>query len=280
MNELQASSFPELAALESSAVRMEFSCGDGTMVWRRWGTGRPLVLLHGGGGAWNHWVRNIEALAAVRSVWVPDLPGFGESAREGGDADALPDTVESGMQAAFGGEACDLAGFSFGGIVAGFLAARLPRRVRRLVLVGTSALGLSSGPRVELRSWRNLIDPAEREAAHRHNLQALMLHDSGSVDGLALALQAQNAARDRMRSRKIARTDALARELPTLRCPFFGIWGAEDVLYKSRHDELRAILKTAPDFRELVFIAGAGHWVQYERAAQFNATLLRMLAAD
>lgn len=274
--------FPELAALDAAATRMEIPCGDGTMVWRRWGEGPPLILLHGGGGAWNHWVRNINALSAVRSVWVPDLPGFGESAvpPEGGDADTLPGYVESGARAAFGDAPCDLVGFSFGGMVAGFLAARMPQRVRRLVLVGTPGMGLSSKVVVDLRSWRRLADPAEREAAHRHNLLQLMLHDAASLDALALALQAENTARDRLKDRKVAFSNALAREMPQIRCPLHGIWGEQDALYTSRHEELRAVLATVPGFRELVFVAGGGHWVQYERAAQFNRTLLRMLGTD
>lgn len=282
MTELQTSTFPELDTLEASAVRMEIPCGDGTMVWRRWGSGRPLVLLHGGGGAWNHWIRNIGALAAERSVWVPDLPGFGESAllAEGGDADTLIGAVEDGARAAFGEEACDIVGFSFGGMAAGFLAASLPARVRRLVLVGTPGMGLSSRSQVELRSWRKLTDPAEREAAHRYNLKAMMLHDAASIDDLALALQVQNTLRERFKYRRVAYTDALARELPKVNCSVYGIWGAEDVLFKSSQDELRAILKISPGFRELEFIAGGGHWIQYERAEQFNRALLRVLAAD
>ncbi|HJS87839.1 MAG TPA: alpha/beta fold hydrolase, partial [Acetobacteraceae bacterium] len=47
------------------------------MVWRLWGSGLPLVLLHGGTGSWRHWVRNIEAFADHRLVVCADLPGLG-----------------------------------------------------------------------------------------------------------------------------------------------------------------------------------------------------------
>ena len=34
-------------------------CGQGNLIWREWGEKkvekRPLILLHGGSGAWNHW---------------------------------------------------------------------------------------------------------------------------------------------------------------------------------------------------------------------------------
>ncbi len=268
-----------LADLEKTASRTESPCGEGTLVARRWGAGPPIVLLHGGGGSWTHWVRNIPVLAATRSVWVPDLPGFGESALplDGSDADAMTEPVESAIRQAFGDEACDMVGFSFGGMVAGFIAASHPQRVRRLVLVGTPGLGVTPESELPFISWRKLTDPAQRTAAHRHNLNVLMLHHAASIDDVAVALHAANTARDRTKGRKLAFTDTLAHALQRVSCPVYGIWGEEDVLYRSRHDRLRAALK-APDCRELTFIAGAGHWVQYERAASFNETLLRMLA--
>ena len=38
--------------IAAEAERVETPCGDGTLVWRRWGSGPPLVLLHGGYGSW------------------------------------------------------------------------------------------------------------------------------------------------------------------------------------------------------------------------------------
>jgi len=90
------------------------------MVWRTWGQGPPLVLLHGARGSWTHWLRNIPALAERFSVIVPDMPGFGYS-----DAPPEPHTVEVLAAAVVRGlgavtsAAIRLVGFSFGGIVAG-----------------------------------------------------------------------------------------------------------------------------------------------------------------
>ena len=62
--------FDEVDALRSRATRAETPCGDGALVWHRWGpaTGRPVVLLHGGSGSWTHWLRNIDALADAGSA--------------------------------------------------------------------------------------------------------------------------------------------------------------------------------------------------------------------
>ena len=48
--------------IASSAKREETLCGDGVMVWHVWGEGIPIILLHGGHGAWNNWCRNVEFL--------------------------------------------------------------------------------------------------------------------------------------------------------------------------------------------------------------------------
>src|SRR5690606_4509533 len=85
----------------------------------------------------------------INPDWKPtlrsDLPGSGESASPatGGDADALPEPMESALQALLGEAPVDLVGFSFGTMVATLLAAQWPQRVRRLVLSGAPALGIN-----------------------------------------------------------------------------------------------------------------------------------------
>ena len=49
------------------------------IVWRKMGKGPPLVLLHGGLGSWLHWAHVMPELAASYTLWMPDMPGFGET---------------------------------------------------------------------------------------------------------------------------------------------------------------------------------------------------------
>lgn len=277
----QALTVNDLEEIAAAAQRHEVPCGDGTMVWRSWGDGAPVVLLHGGSGSWNHWVRNLEALVAGdRQVWVPDLPGFGESARPpaGGDADALPEPVEAAMQALIGEAEVDLVGFSFGSMVAAFIAAQFPARVRRLVLCGAPALGIRPEKPLVLKAWNHLPPGPEVDAIHLENLQRLMLSRPEAVDALALAIQQANLPRDRMRMRRISRTDILLRTLPKTRCPVYGIWGELDALYLGAQNAIVPALAQASDFRGLTRIRGAGHWVQYEDARAFDAALAAALS--
>jgi pimeloyl-ACP methyl ester carboxylesterase len=272
----------EVNALQHSAERSETSCGNGTMVWRRWGPrgGKPVLLLHGGSGSWTHWVRNIEPLMRTgHDVWVPDLPGFGESAAppDGRDADVLPGWLERGLGSLFGAQAVDLVGFSLGGLVAGLWAQAVPARVARLVLVGSPGLSAELLPPLDLQRWDLLSAGPARRPAHRHNLLQLMLANEASATELAVTLHAHNVERDRLRKRRLMLTDALVPVLAALHCPLHGIWGAQDVLYRQRLPLIRQVLSSAPGFRSLDLLPEAGHWVQFEAAEAFNAALARTL---
>lgn len=274
--------------LLKTATRVETPCGAGVLVWHVWGVDKadqrlaPLVLFHGGSGSWTHWLRNIAALAGSgRRVYVPDLPGFGDSAapEKGTDADALPELMAQGLSDLLGRQACDLVGFSFGGMVAGLMAAQFPAQVARLVLVGAPGLGISPEPAFQLKAWRHLTDPLQREAVHRANLASLMLYRPEAISELALRVHIANVVRDRMKGRRLARTNALARCLPALQCPLQAIYGREDVLFRGQLAALETALQTASDFKGLTCIDEAGHWVQFERADAFNAALLAVLQA-
>ena len=278
----------EAQAILKTATRLETPCGAGTLVWHVWGqeaggqTLAPVVLFHGGSGSWTHWLRNILALVASgRRVYVPDLPGFGDSAAplHGTDADALPEPVEQGLNILLGDAACDLVGFSFGGMVAGFLAAQFPARAARVVLVGAPGLGVAPEHAVRLNAWRHLADADQRDAVHRRNLAALMLFRGEAITELALRLHVANVLRDRMKGRSLSRTDALLRALARVQCPVHAIYGTEDALYLGKMEALETALRQAGNFRGLKLIDAAGHWVQFERADAFNEALLAALNA-
>src|SRR5215831_4771929 len=88
-----------VATIEALASRRHTRAAGGSMVWRAWGEGRPLLLLHGASGSWTHWIRNILPLAEHFRVLAPDLPGFGDSDAlpEPHTAERLADGVVSGL---------------------------------------------------------------------------------------------------------------------------------------------------------------------------------------
>lgn len=102
------------------------------------GTGKPLVLLHGGLGAIEMFGENLPALARNRQVIAVDLQGHGRTA----DIDRplslqfMADDIAALIRHLELGRA-DIVGYSLGGGVALQTAARHPEVVDKLVLVST-----------------------------------------------------------------------------------------------------------------------------------------------
>jgi pimeloyl-ACP methyl ester carboxylesterase len=245
------------------------------MIWHVWGDGPPLALLHGGYGSWTHWIRNVLPLSRTFTVAAPDLPGLGESAipPEPHTAAGLASIVVEGLELVFPEFASlHIAGFSFGGVLGGHVAAQLGDRVRGFTIVGSNGLGLVRQP-TELRRLPEGASEPEGLAVARHNLAALMIADPGKIDELAVYIQAQNAPRGRVKSRRFSRADTLARALPLIKARIDGIWGERDATaYPHLDDRARALRNVQPGAR-FEIIPGAGHWVQYEAADRFNPLL-------
>ena len=259
----------------AEARRVETPCGDGHMVWHMWGDGPPLALLHGGYGSWTHWIRNVIPLSRTFTVAAPDLPGLGESTTppEPHTAEGLASIVVEGLELVFPGlPDVHIAGFSFGGVLGGHVAAQLGDRVRTFTIVGSNGLGLVRQPTALRRLPEGASEPEALTVA-RHNLAALMIADRGKIDELAVYIQAQNAPRGRVKSRRFSRADTLARALPLIKARIDGIWGERDATaYPHLDDRARALRIVQPGARFEV-ISGAGHWVQYEAADKFNPLL-------
>ena len=272
-----------VSKIESLATRKATRCGTGSMVWRVWGDARPLVLLHGASGSWTHWIRNIAPLAKRFRVIVPDLPGFGDSdlPSEPHTADVLADLVTSGLEAVMQPSMeFDMAGFSFGGIIAGLVAARMGDRVRTLVLFGPGGMGVAGAPRQPLLKIRPEMVPADIEQIHRRNLHTLMIADPLKIDELAIFLHKENLRRARFKSGNIPDSDLLLRALPAIRARIAGIYGGCDAIAGSRMDDYRLVLASVRRDLDFRVIAGVGHWVIYEAADEANALLYDMVRAN
>ncbi|WP_382162113.1 alpha/beta fold hydrolase [Hydrogenophaga sp. ANAO-22] len=266
--------------LSAQARTERVAWAGGRVCWRGFGSGSPVVLVHGGHGSWLHWVRNIEALAAQHTVWVPDLPGFGDSdAPEGEGLAALLAPALSTLDTLIGPDTpLQLVGFSFGGLVAAHLAARRPR-VRRLALLGTGGHQGARRPRGELVNWKpawRAGDATAVEQAMRHNLAMHMLSVvADDIDPLALRVHTEACVRTRFRSKEISRTGGLAAALAVYAGPTLLAWGEHDVTAEPA--AIAPVLAAPLPGARTRLVDGAGHWVQYERADAINPLLLDWL---
>jgi len=271
-----------IARLEASAELRETPCGEGHMFWRVWGKGRNLVLLHGNLGSWKHWIRNIEFLAERFRVVAGDIPGFGDS-----DLPPKPYSAESVARIVADGliemtgktDPITFAGFSLGSGVAAETAKILGSRVDKVVLVsaGKSMVGVTRNDIAPFAKWRDLPTREARDAAHRRNIEVIMLADPANIDDLALRIQSENAAQARLNINIINKSASHTHCTPGLQCGLAAIWGERDsTIGPYMHERPRWLHSHHPGARYTI-IPRAGHWCAYEAPGEFNRALLDLL---
>ena len=268
-----------VAALERDAERRTTPCGSGRVVWRLWGSGPAVVLFHGAYGSWTHWLKTIPALAQSHRVIVPDIPGFGDSDAppEPVSVDSLAAILAAGVEEIIPGQSVAFAGFSFGGQMAGGCARLLKSRTRQVILVSTSNLGVQRGAFEPNVGWRKLQTRAERDAAHRRNLEIVMFADPAGIDDQAVWIQRSNAERSQLRGRPLQPVTQLRLVLAEAGCPIALVCGAEDPRFKSSLGPIREAILAIRTDAEVIVLEGAGHWLSYEAPDRLNRALLGLL---
>ena len=273
----------QVAALLKKAQLHQTPCGNGELQWQQWSSGKagpPLILLHGGYGSWTHWIANIPELAAARTLWTVDLPGLGDSAdmRKPHTTTLSAKVLLRGLDSLLGaGSEFDLAGFSFGAMVAAQLAIQAGSRCRRLLICGAAGFG-KLHVQVDLeKPPRAGKDAEEVRGIHIANLRSLMFANTETIDDLAVYVHGANLSRARINSRPISRTDELIKCLPRIKSALTCVWGSGDATAGGSKSlsERRKLITEAQPGAEFHLLNGIGHWAMYESPAAINKFLIK-----
>lgn len=258
------------------------------------GTGPAVLMLHGGGpgaSGLSNYSRNVQALAQRYRVLVPDLPGYGKSSKGVDADDPFGDQANTmlGLLDALGIAQAHVVGNSLGGACALQMALRQPQRIGRLVLMGPGGIGISQG--APTAGLKRLLGYYAGEGPTLDKLRAFLSEDlvydgsaitedvlrerfESSIDPEVVANPPLRAPKDLEAFRKL--DFLLDARLPQLQNPTLVLWGTEDrVNPPAGALALQARLPACDVF----LFSRTGHWVQWERADQFNATVTAFLAA-
>ncbi len=259
----------------------------------------PLVLLlHGFPEYWYSWRAQLPALvAAGYRVWVPDQRGYNLSDKPLGVASyALPTLAADiiGLIDAAGQTQAAVVGHDWGGVVAWYLAAHYPSRVRNTTIINVphpAVVGpnIWQAPDQLLRSWYIAFFqlPGLPECLMRRRnwqLGAVLLVCSSRPGTFGPAEVARYKA---AWSRPGAITSmlnwyrALARlpvgDWPRILGPVQVLWGELDAFSNKKFAQL-SLAECAQ--ATLHYLPQATHWVQLEEADKINELLLRFLSLE
>lgn len=112
------------------------SIGKETLAYRTCGAGDNVVLIHGNMSSSVHWQTTMEHLEGKYRVFAPDIRGFGDSSynQRFDSLHELAVDLELFLDEA-GIDTCSLVGWSTGGGVVLEMAADLPDRIKKAILV-------------------------------------------------------------------------------------------------------------------------------------------------
>ena len=252
------------------------------------GNGPAVLLLHGGGpgaSGVSNFSRNIDALARDFRVVVPDLPGYGRSAKgvDGSDPFGFLANSIRGLMNELSIGTAHLVGNSYGGACALRLALDTPDRVEKLVLMGPGGIGTTRALPTE--GLGKLFDYYSGQGPSREKLETFIreylvfdgdaVHESviesrylSSIDPEVVASPPLRRPSGPMALRTLWRMDLTRdRRLARLATPTLVVWGAADRVNRPAGGQMLARIMPNCD---LLLAANAGHWVQWERADFFN----------
>lgn len=219
----------------------------------------PVVFIHGAGGYFAQWTRQLEFFSGRARSLAFDLRGHGESGKPEWASYSLDEFAEdllAVLEAAAIEEPIYLVGHSFGGAVATHFTARYPQRVAKLALLSTTGtLPVDPSILLLLKMPKFILDPIQRAFHDRvgapvHVLKKLV-PNVRNFDGWAL--------------------------YPRLALPTLAMCGELDLLTRPKYVRRMAEAIAGARYEAISF---ARHLPQIERPKRVNEALLAFLGGD
>jgi pimeloyl-ACP methyl ester carboxylesterase len=251
------------------------------------GSGEPLLLLHGVNSGARYWESTLAALSPHFRVVAIDLPGWGHTPPPPGFGYDIESALAFIRQVI---DALDMprpavVGHSFGGCLALHMAARMPERVARLVVVAPA--GLQTGVHWSYRAlgvpglgeWLMRPSRANVEASLSFVTQRDRVPAAFADYCLAVGQQRffrQTSLRWVRRNHAFwlgARRICVTDRLHAIRCPTLVVWGDADPLIPPDNARVAASIPGA----RLVLLPGVKHCPNFEVPDQFHALLTEFL---
>ena len=248
------------------------------LYYETYGSGEPMVFLHGLGASIYTWRKVKEPLAASNKLFLVDLKGFGESPKPRDDHYSILDQADLVYQLIVEQDLSNLTvvGNSYGGAVSLLLAIRLcaetPKRLSKLVLIDSAGYNkclpwyvkLLRTPIlgwlvVHLASNKTLAKTVLRESYYNDKLIT-----AEDIAAYAKPLGMKNGKYALLKAAKQAIPNDFEKwisKYPTISVPTIIIWGEYDTVIPL---EIGELLDAAIPCSKLTIIPDTGHVPQEE----------------
>ncbi|WP_210409909.1 alpha/beta fold hydrolase [Leptospira wolffii] len=250
------------------------------------GSGEPVLMLHGGGpgaSGVSNYSKNMESLAKNFRVIVPDMPGYGGSTKGINRKDPFGDLANSMLQflQVLGVSKAHIIGNSLGGACALRMGLEKPNAVSSLILMGPGGVDTT----------RSLPTPGLNRLFNYYSGKGPTLDKITEFIREYLVYEGFRVPASLIEERYKSSIDPEVVKAPPLRrpkgipnfknfdftrdprlsdceIPTLVLWGTEDKVNRpSGGPSLQRRMRNC----DLYLFSRTGHWVQWERAEEFNS---------
>ncbi|HXG94291.1 MAG TPA: alpha/beta hydrolase [Blastocatellia bacterium] len=245
------------------------------------GSGPVVILVHGLGADVSSWAMTIGPLSKKYRVIALDQIGFGKSDKPmlNYRVGTLVDFLD-GFYKEMKIDRASLVGNSLGGWTVAAFALAHPEKVDRLVMVDAAGFKIAEGFDPRIAVWLNpatLADTKQILSLIFYNKQ-IFVNDATAAMMLTRRVQTNDGYTIQRFIDSIMRgEDVLDDRLSAIKQPTLIVWGREDGLTPIAMGE--RFKKEIPGSQLLVFDK-CGHVPQIEKAADFNAAVMKFLGGE
>lgn len=263
------------------------------------GTGKPLIVIHGGGSNACEWINILEPLAQKYHLYVVDRPGCGLSDPIDYSGINVSESSTSFIKSFLDALTLDKVSFlaqSMGGYFAISFALRFPQQVDKLILIGAPTglnrriplpLRLLGNRRINNILLKTVAKPSIKnlKSIHKQILVANIDHLSNDYLHLMYLGQLLPGAQigftsllENVLTLSGWRKDLnIGGQLHSLEVPVYFIWGSQDAFEKPESGRSKA---AAIKHCEFQVVANAGHCPWLDQPEKCVELILSMLAQN
>jgi pimeloyl-ACP methyl ester carboxylesterase len=253
-----------------------------------------LIFIHGLSSYVRAWERTVPELSKTSRCLALDLPGYGKSSkgRYPGTMDFYADVVEQFIQQLHL-KNVTLVGHSMGGQIAVTAALKYPTKIQKLVLVAPAGFETFTEPeKQQLRSFysvASIVNTPEAQVRTNHKYNFYQMPASVDVwitERLAMMKcdDFKQYAQTVVNSVNGMLDGPVYERLSQVPQPTLVVYGADDFLIPNRalHPKLSTAAVAASGVERLpharqVLLPQAGHFVHYEKPAEFNKLVVEFV---
>jgi pimeloyl-ACP methyl ester carboxylesterase len=224
----------------------------------------PIVFLHG----WGVSSKEMQPLASLMkqegfTIYTPDFPGFGDTPEpsEPWGVDGYVEWFQQFLKKQ-GIDRCTIFAHSFGGRVAIKLAAKNPKRIKKLILCGAAGIRPHLTPKTAVLFVASKVGKALPKTIQKAAEKQFGHLDVFKVDGIM-----------RETMKKVVQED-LRSYLKHVEMPTLLLWGKDDLLTPPRDGQ---IMNASIPNSKLVIIQNEGHAVYRTNPERVKNEMMKFL---